>query len=205
MTREKKPKYKKGELKMKSKVISYRLGDVLRKEYEKGNKKPNDIGTKPVPKWLQDKNVKDEIEKLFTTKNEGKDIQIKELFKQNKIEQLDNRNKIEKLFTEVDKQNKRNHLKKENIMELEQTAVNIIVKLRKQQKFEEDCLIKALRSIPEKYAKQLLKKYIELSEAGCVGIRDNNDDKDTYKGTKDKMNDTEYKNNKETKNGDTEK
>jgi hypothetical protein len=57
-------------------------------------------------------------------------------------------------------------------MEWEQTAVGIIAELRKQQTFEEDCLIKALRSIPEKYAKQLLKKYIELSEAGYIKTRE---------------------------------
>jgi hypothetical protein len=50
-------------------------------------------------------------------------------------------------------------------MDLEQTAINIIVELRKQKSFEDDCLIRALKSIPEKYAKQLLSKYIELSEA----------------------------------------
>jgi hypothetical protein len=56
---------------MKNRVMSYRLGDVIRKETEQ-YKKPNDIGTKPIPRWVQNKNVKDEIEQLFTTKAIGK-------------------------------------------------------------------------------------------------------------------------------------
>jgi hypothetical protein len=49
---------------MKNKVMSYRLGDIIRKEYEQSeNKKPDDIGTKPVPKWLQDKETT--IEEIF--------------------------------------------------------------------------------------------------------------------------------------------
>jgi hypothetical protein len=44
------------------------------------------------------------------------------------------------------------------------TAIGIIVKLRKQIDFEQDCLVKALRSIPDKYAKKFLNKYVELSE-----------------------------------------
>jgi histone H3/H4 len=48
---------------------------------------------------------------------------------------------------------------------MDTAAIDIIIRLRQQQKFEEDCLIRALQSIPEKYAKQLLKKYIELCEA----------------------------------------
>jgi hypothetical protein len=48
---------------MKNKIMAYQLGNVIRKEYEQYNKKPDDIGTKPVPKWLQNK--KNEIERLF--------------------------------------------------------------------------------------------------------------------------------------------
>lgn len=55
---------------------------------------------------------------------------------------------------------------------MDTAAIDIIIRLRQQQKFEEDCLIRALQSIPEKYAKQLLKKYIELSEAGYIKTRE---------------------------------
>jgi hypothetical protein len=56
---------------MKNNVMAYRLGDIIRKQ-NNNIKKPDDIGTKPMPKWLQNKNAKDEIEWLFkeTTKNE---------------------------------------------------------------------------------------------------------------------------------------
>jgi hypothetical protein len=55
---------------MKNKVMAYRLGDIIRKE-NTSIKKPGDIGTKPMPRWLQNRNVKEEIEQLFKeTKNE---------------------------------------------------------------------------------------------------------------------------------------
>ena len=45
------------------------------------------------------------------------------------------------------------------------TTLEIIIRLRKQQKHEDDCLLEALKSIPEKYSKKLLSKYVEL----CCG------------------------------------
>jgi hypothetical protein len=45
------------------------------------------------------------------------------------------------------------------------TAIEIIIRLRKQQKYEDDCLLEALKSIPEKYSKIVLSKYVEL----CCG------------------------------------
>jgi hypothetical protein len=47
---------------MKTKVMAYRLGDIIRKE-NNNIKQPDDIGTKPIPRWL--KNKHDKIEKLF--------------------------------------------------------------------------------------------------------------------------------------------
>jgi hypothetical protein len=44
--------------------MAYRLGDIIRKDTN-NIKKPDDIGTKPVPRWLQNKNVKDELKKIF--------------------------------------------------------------------------------------------------------------------------------------------
>jgi flagellin-specific chaperone FliS len=52
-------------------------------------------------------------------------------------------------------------MKKEKI----DTAIDIIVKLRKQIDFEQNCLIHALHSIPEKYKKIFFKEYIRLLEA----------------------------------------
>jgi hypothetical protein len=43
-------------------------------------------------------------------------------------------------------------------------AIETIIRLRKQLNFEQDCLVKALQSIPEKYAKKFLNKYVELLE-----------------------------------------
>jgi hypothetical protein len=46
---------------MKNKVMAYQLGNVIRKEYKQwNNKKPGDIGTKPVPRWLKNKQDKTE-------------------------------------------------------------------------------------------------------------------------------------------------
>jgi hypothetical protein len=42
--------------------MAYRLGDIIRKQ-NNNIKKPDDIGTKPVPRWLQNKS--NEIERLF--------------------------------------------------------------------------------------------------------------------------------------------
>jgi hypothetical protein len=52
----------------------------------------------------------------------------------------------------------------------EDTAIDIIIRLRKQQQYENDCLLEALKSIPEKYSKKLLSKYIELC---CDGLPNN--------------------------------
>jgi hypothetical protein len=54
-------------------------------------------------------------------------------------------------------------------MEKLDTAIEIIIRLRKQIDFEEYCLAKALQSIPKKYAKKLLSKYIELCSGGENG------------------------------------
>jgi hypothetical protein len=55
-------------------------------------------------------------------------------------------------------------------MNKEDTALEIIINLRKQQKFEDNCLLEALKSIPEKYAKKILFRYIELC---CDGLPNN--------------------------------
>jgi hypothetical protein len=55
-------------------------------------------------------------------------------------------------------------------MSKEDTAIEIIVRLRKQQQYENDCLLEALKSIPEKYSKLLLSKYVELC---CDGLPNN--------------------------------
>jgi hypothetical protein len=47
-------------------------------------------------------------------------------------------------------------------MEKIDTAINTIVELRKQREFEQNCFVKALRSIPEKYQKILFTEYLEL-------------------------------------------
>jgi hypothetical protein len=49
---------------MRTKIVAYRLGDIIRKDTN-NIKKPDDIGTKPIPKWIQDKNAKDGIKILF--------------------------------------------------------------------------------------------------------------------------------------------
>jgi hypothetical protein len=51
-------------------------------------------------------------------------------------------------------------------MDREDTAIEIIVRLREQQKFWDNCLAEALKVIPEKYTKILLDKYSEL----CCGV-----------------------------------
>jgi hypothetical protein len=51
-------------------------------------------------------------------------------------------------------------------MEKIDTAINTIVGLKAQREFEQTCLVKALRSIPEKYQDILFKKYLELIGAG---------------------------------------
>jgi hypothetical protein len=81
---------------MKVKVMAHRLGDIIRKE-NKDIKKPDDIGTKPVPKWLQNKN--NEIEQLF---KEPTNEDTEKYSKRNKMK-TQNRNvkaKIEQLFKE---------------------------------------------------------------------------------------------------------
>jgi hypothetical protein len=72
--------------KMRRKIMSYNLGNVIRKEYEQHNEQPDDIGTKPVPRWLQNKNARNEIEQLLfiddidkTVKDENKKL-IGQLF-----------------------------------------------------------------------------------------------------------------------------
>jgi hypothetical protein len=35
-----------------NKAMAYRLGDIIRKQND-NIKKPDDIGTKPIPKWMQ--------------------------------------------------------------------------------------------------------------------------------------------------------
>jgi DNA-directed RNA polymerase specialized sigma24 family protein len=50
------------------------------------------------------------------------------------------------------------------------TTLEIIIRLRKQQKREDDCLLEALKSIPEKYSKIVLLKYVELC---CGGLPNN--------------------------------
>jgi hypothetical protein len=50
---------------MRTKVMAYNLKDFIRKEKEPDYIKRDDIGTKPIPRWIQDKNAKNEIEKLF--------------------------------------------------------------------------------------------------------------------------------------------
>jgi hypothetical protein len=50
---------------MKTKVIAHRLGDIIRKE-NNNIKKPDDIGTKPIPNWTRNKNKKDEIKKSYS-------------------------------------------------------------------------------------------------------------------------------------------
>jgi hypothetical protein len=45
------------------------------------------------------------------------------------------------------------------------TAIDIIVKLKALREFEQNCLVHALRSIPEKYAKILFSEYLKLLEA----------------------------------------
>jgi hypothetical protein len=49
------------------KVISYQLKDVIRKENEQYNEKPDDIGTKPIPRWLKNNEEKSRhlIKQLF--------------------------------------------------------------------------------------------------------------------------------------------
>jgi hypothetical protein len=81
---------------MKSKVISYRFGDIIRKGYEKGGGKPDDIGTKPAPRWLQDN--QDAIKELFN--DGGKKDKMKKSDKQDKI---NNQKRIKQLFNEGDK------------------------------------------------------------------------------------------------------
>jgi hypothetical protein len=87
---------------MKNKVMAYQLKDFIRKENKQNNKKPDDIGTKPVPKWLENKN--NEIEQLFKeTTNED----TEKYSKRNKMK-TQNRNvkdKIEQLFKEAKNEN----------------------------------------------------------------------------------------------------
>jgi hypothetical protein len=47
-------------------------------------------------------------------------------------------------------------------MEKIDTAIDTIVELRKQREFEQNCFVKALRSIPEKYQRIFFKEYLEL-------------------------------------------
>jgi hypothetical protein len=42
------------------------------------------------------------------------------------------------------------------------SAIKVISKLRKQGEFEQDCFIKALHSIPEKYSNILFLEYLRL-------------------------------------------
>jgi hypothetical protein len=47
-------------------------------------------------------------------------------------------------------------------MEKIDTAINTIVELRKQREFEQNCFVKALRSIPEKYRNIFFIEYLRL-------------------------------------------
>jgi hypothetical protein len=47
-------------------------------------------------------------------------------------------------------------------MERENIAIEIIVRLRKQKEFEDNCLAESLKVIHKKYTKILLSKYSEL-------------------------------------------
>jgi hypothetical protein len=47
-------------------------------------------------------------------------------------------------------------------MEKVDTAINTIVGLKAQREFEQNCFVKALRSIPEKYRDIFFKEYLEL-------------------------------------------
>jgi hypothetical protein len=51
-------------------------------------------------------------------------------------------------------------------MEKIDTAIEMIIRLRKEQEQWDNCLAEALRFIPEKYAKILLDKYSDL----CCGV-----------------------------------
>ena len=48
-------------------VLSYRFGDFIRKEENKTVNKPDDIGTKPIPKWVLNNS---EFKELFKDENE---------------------------------------------------------------------------------------------------------------------------------------
>jgi hypothetical protein len=54
-------------------------------------------------------------------------------------------------------------------METIDIAIETIIRLRKQINFEEYCLAKALQSIPDKYAKILLSKYVDLCSGANNG------------------------------------
>jgi hypothetical protein len=47
-------------------------------------------------------------------------------------------------------------------MEKIDTAINTIVDLKAQRDFEQNCFVRALRSIPEKYQKIFFTEYLEL-------------------------------------------
>jgi hypothetical protein len=99
---------------MRRKIMAYSLGNVIRKEYEQYNEQPNDIGTKPVPGWLQNRNVKDEIEQLFTEKRRDDNKKLKkkierlfieDMNKNRNLEEMNNKESIEQLFIKKGKQN----------------------------------------------------------------------------------------------------
>jgi hypothetical protein len=47
-------------------------------------------------------------------------------------------------------------------MEKIDTAIDTIIKLKTQREFEQNCFVRALRSIPEKYRDIFFKEYLEL-------------------------------------------
>jgi hypothetical protein len=56
-------------------------------------------------------------------------------------------------------------------MEKIDTAIDSIITLKAQREFEQNCLVRALRSIPEKYARILFTEYLEL-----LGANDGHND-----------------------------
>jgi hypothetical protein len=47
-------------------------------------------------------------------------------------------------------------------MEKIDTAIDTIIKLKAQREFEQNCFVRALRSIPEKYQKIFFTEYLKL-------------------------------------------